>query len=201
MTVLTELDRDGYVVVHDALDARWVERLRRAFEGAEQEREQERGTQHVEVTPETLEWASWHALREHPALLEAARHVLGERFAMTSLHGRNPLPGYGQQGLHADAIPRATVEPFEVLTAIWMIDDFTLDNGATRVVPGTHRIASAIPKSFAQPTAKHPNERIVTGAAGSVLVLNGHTWHSGRKNESRGPRRAAQMVLRAHRRS
>jgi ectoine hydroxylase-related dioxygenase (phytanoyl-CoA dioxygenase family) len=191
--VRSELDREGYIVVRDALDERWVERLRRAFDGAT---EQERGTQHVELTAETRELASWHALREHPVVLEAARHVLGDAFAVTQLHGRNPLPGYGQQGLHSDAMPRASVEPFEILTALWMIDDFTVENGATRVVPGTHRITSAIPKSYAQPMAKHPNERIITGTAGSVLVMNGHTWHAGRKNESQGPRRAAQMVIR-----
>jgi ectoine hydroxylase-related dioxygenase (phytanoyl-CoA dioxygenase family) len=115
---------------------------------------------------------------------------------VTELHGRNPLPGFGQQGLHADAPPRATVEPFFVLTAIWMLDDFTVENGATRIVPGSHRIVSPVAKSFAQPAARHPSETIVTGTAGSVLILNGHTWHSGRKNASAGPRRAGQMVLR-----
>lgn len=46
-----------------------------------------------------------------------------------------------------------------MVTAIVMIDDFTFDNGATRVVPGTHRLALPIPKSFAQPLATHPRER------------------------------------------
>jgi hypothetical protein len=37
-------------------------------------------------------------------------------------------------------------------------------------------------------------ERVVTGPAGSVLIMNGHIWHSGRRNDGRGRRRAAQMV-------
>ena len=59
----------------------------------------------------------------------------------------------------------------------------------------THLLAEPIPKSLAQPDARHPRERVVTGPAGSVLVFNGHLWHSGRRNASRGPRRAAQIVI------
>jgi ectoine hydroxylase-related dioxygenase (phytanoyl-CoA dioxygenase family) len=189
---LGALDREGYAVVPGALDAAWVERLRCAFECAPAQRD---GTQHVEPTPATPDHASWLALREHPVILAAAQHVLGRLFRIRDLHGRNPLPGYGQQGLHADWMPRASVEPYHVLTALWMLDDFAADNGATRLVPGTHRILRPIPKSLGQPGSKHPDETFVTGRAGSVLVFNGHTWHSGRKNASERPRRAAQMVV------
>jgi ectoine hydroxylase-related dioxygenase (phytanoyl-CoA dioxygenase family) len=186
------LDSAGYIVVADAIDASWVERLKRAFEGAPA---QQNGTQHVELVPQTPEIDAWIGLRDHPVVLAAAEHLLGRPFRVRDLHGRNPLPGFGQQGLHADWMERTDARDVFVLTAIWMIDDFAADNGATRLVPGSHRIARALPKSLAQPAARHPEERIVTGTAGSVLVFNGHTWHSGRKNDSRGPRRAGQMVL------
>jgi ectoine hydroxylase-related dioxygenase (phytanoyl-CoA dioxygenase family) len=189
---LASLDRDGYLVVAGALDGAWVERLRRAFEGAPA---QDHATQHVEVTAETPEYAAWTALREHPVILAAAEHVLGRPFRVRDLHGRNPLPGFGQQGLHADWMPRASVEPYFAVTAIWMLDDFTRDNGATRLVPGSHRLLRPISKELGQPEAVHPSETAVTGAAGSVLVFNGHTWHSGRRNTSSGPRRAIQMVI------
>jgi ectoine hydroxylase-related dioxygenase (phytanoyl-CoA dioxygenase family) len=74
--------------------------------------------------------------------------------------------------------------------------DFTVENGATRVVPGSHRVTRPISKSFAQPLARHPDEYIAVGRAGSVLMLNGHTWHSGRQNNSTGSRRSVQMVVR-----
>jgi ectoine hydroxylase-related dioxygenase (phytanoyl-CoA dioxygenase family) len=188
------LDVDGYVVVKDAIDARSVERLRRAFDQAPA---QDGATQHVELTPETPELVAWEGLRLHRVVLAAAEHVLGRPFEVTELHGRSPLPGYGDQGLHADEAPRESVEPFFVVTAIWMIDDFTVENGATRVVPGSHRLLRPIGKGLAQPGSKHPAEVIAVGTAGSVLIFNGHTWHSGRKNASDSPRRAAQMVIRA----
>jgi ectoine hydroxylase-related dioxygenase (phytanoyl-CoA dioxygenase family) len=187
------LDLDGYVVVAEVLDAAWLDRLRGAFVAAPAQRD---GTQHVSLSAETPELKAWETLKEHPVVLAAAAHVMeGAPFRVRELHGRSPRPGFGQQGLHADWVPRADVRPFFVVTALWMIDDFTAENGATRVVPGTHLITRPISREMAQPGARHPRERYVTGAAGSVLILNGHTWHSGRVNESGGPRRAAQMVL------
>jgi ectoine hydroxylase-related dioxygenase (phytanoyl-CoA dioxygenase family) len=185
------LDRDGYVVVPAALDAAWLARLRRAFEYAPA---QTSGTQHIEVTAATPEVESWRALGEHPVLLAAAEHVLARPFHLGGMHGRNPLPGFGQQGLHADWT-RAPDNAYVVLTAIWMLDDFTAQNGATRVVPGSHLITSPLPKSLAQPLAHHRDETLVVGRAGTVLILNGYLWHSGRLNASAGPRRAVQLSL------
>jgi ectoine hydroxylase-related dioxygenase (phytanoyl-CoA dioxygenase family) len=189
---LAALDRDGFTVVPGALDAAWLERLRLAFSHAPAQRD---GTQHVALAADTPELAAWTALKEHPVVLAAAQHVLGPSFHVRDLHGRNPLPGFGQQGLHADWMERADGAQFFVVTAIWMIDAFTTDNGATRLVPGTHRLPRAVPKSLAQPSSVHPEERVATGDAGSVLVFNGHTWHAGRRNQSGGPRRAGQMVI------
>ena len=178
------LDREGWTLVPDAVDAGWVARLRLAFDPAQRE-----GTQHVPVRDAELE--------RHPAILAAARHVFGRPFRVRDAHGRNPLPGFGQQGLHADWGPRAPGDPWFIVTAIVMLDDFIVENGATRAVPGTHREPAPPPKAVAQPLAHHPREIVVTGRAGSILVFNGHLWHSGRRNASGGPRRAVQIVLHA----
>lgn len=191
-TVRAALARDGFVLVPGALGAADVARLRRAFEGAADD---ERGTQHVRIDAATLERAAWEALGAHPLLEVAAAEVLGAMFRVRDVHGRNPRPGHGEQGLHTDAQPRPAEAPFQVLTALWLLDPFEARNGATRVVSGSHRIPGAVPRRYAQPDARHPDEQVVTGPAGSVLLLNGHLWHSGRRNESAGPRRIAQMVV------
>ena len=179
---VSPLVADGWLLVADAIDAARLERLRAAF-GVQTE-----ATEHVPLEDD--------ALATHPAIADAARIVFeGAPWRVRDVHGRNPLPGYGQQGLHADWKPRAAGEPFQVLTAIWMLDDFTVENGATRIVPGSHTITTPIPKALAQPLAHHPREIVVTGRAGSVLVFNGHLWHAGRKNESRGWRRCVQMIV------
>ena len=186
------LERDGYVLVPNALDERWIERLRLAFDCAAV---QSGGTQHIEITDETPEVESWRALEHHPVLKTAAEHFLSQSHSLCSLHGRNPLPGYGQQGLHSDWV-RGEGNECILITALWLLDDFTPENGATRVVPGSHCIARPLAKDLAQPLARHRDEKIVVGRAGSVLMFNGYLWHSGRRNDSNGPRRAVQMSLR-----
>jgi ectoine hydroxylase-related dioxygenase (phytanoyl-CoA dioxygenase family) len=183
------LDEEGYLVVPGALSGEHVERLRRAFSGGS-------GTEHVAISPATPEHEAWRSLETTHAACLGARHVLARPFRVADLNGRNPLPGYGQQGLHADWMVRTP--PPALVTCIFMLDDFTPQNGATRVVPGSHRLGGAIPKSLAQPHAHHPNERLVTGTAGSVLLFNGYLWHSGTQNRSTGPRRAAQMIVLGH---
>lgn len=185
------LEQDGYCAVLQALDEDWIARLRLAFANASV---QSSGTQHVELNDSTPEIGAWNALGQHEVLIAAADSVLSRPYFVAGLHGRNPLPGFGQQGLHADWI-RAAGIPNQVLTALWMLDDFTARNGATRVIPGSHRLPHPPPKSLAQPLARHPDEKIITGPAGSVLIFNGYLWHSGRRNESNAPRRAAQMAV------
>jgi ectoine hydroxylase-related dioxygenase (phytanoyl-CoA dioxygenase family) len=187
------LDRAGYAMIERALDAASVRRLRRAFEDAPV---QDGGTQHVEITERTPELDAWQVLEHHPVLAAAAAYVLGEPHCLFGIHGRNPLPGYGQQGLHADW-PRTPGSRAALVTALFMLDDFTAENGATRVVPGSHLFTRPIAKDVAQPLAHHPDEKIVTGRAGDALIFNAYLWHSGRRNESKGPRRAVQMSVRS----
>lgn len=191
-TEIETLDELGYVLVAAALEPRHVARLLSAFASAKPQKD---GTQHVRLDAATPELAAWRELERHPAITSAAAHVLGGAVYRCDVHGRNPLPGYGDQGLHTDSRPRARGAEASVLSAIWMLDDFTHENGGTRVVPRTHRLLGSVPKSFAQPGAHHPDELVLTGRAGSVLIFNGHLWHSGRRNQSQGPRRAVQQVL------
>ncbi len=188
------LDRDGFAVVPNVLDEAWRARLLPAFQNAPA---QSSGTQHVRLSDATPELAAWNAMATNPLVFAAAEHILRRPFRVRDLHGRNPLPGFGQQGLHVDWGPGEAGDPYFVVTAIWIIDPFTVENGGTRVVPGSHRLPHSPPAAYAQPLARHPGERVVTGNAGDVLIFNGHLWHSGRRNDSAGPRRAAQMVIEA----
>lgn len=71
-----------------------------------------------------------------------------------------------------------------------IIDNFTKMNGATRVVPGSHR-ANALPEeAISDPSAPHPGEALLLGEAGTVVIFNAHTWHGGTRNRTDQPRRA-----------
>jgi len=199
------LDESGYVVFHSAIDQVWLERLRFAFENAFRRESAaasgspRSGTRHVADLAGRDE--AFDGVYTHAKVLAATYQILGRAFRLSQLAGRDPLPGFGQQGLHADWLPRAPSESFSVVTTIWLLDDFTPRNGATRMVPGTHRLVNPVPKKMADPASRHPEERIIVALAGSVLVFNGHLWHSGTRNESKGPRRVLQCQFVARDRS
>ena len=190
------LDRDGYVVFPGVIDADWLGRLRKAFEeAASQDRKpgKETGTRHANdlVNGDAV----FEGVYSHPKILASVYHVLRCPFRLSQIGGRDPLPGFGQQGLHADWFVRAKGEPFRVVTTICLLDDFTANNGATRLVPGTHRLLTHPPKSLAAPANRHPEQKIIIAKAGSVLAFNGHLWHSGTLNDSNLPRRVLQCVF------
>ncbi len=126
----------------------------------------------------------------HPRVLAAMAHVLGEDFKLSSLNYRAAKPGMGLQKLHADW--HEAVEPghYKVCNSIWLLDDFSRANGATRIVPGT-QLGGKLPQDVLDdPWQTHPDELIIEAPAGSVFIFNSHTWHGGTDNRTDKPRRA-----------
>jgi hypothetical protein len=182
------LDEQGYLILPKTIGPAWLEQLRKAFE--QTAGNQQSGTRHLKDLFNN--GVVFEGIYTHPKVLAAVYHILRCPFRVGQLSGRDPLPGYGQQGLHADWLPRVPSEPFRIVTALWLLDDFTPDNGATRLVPGTHRLLTPPPKNMAAPTSRHPNQILVVAGAGSVLAFNGHLWHSGTRNETSRSRRVLQ---------
>ncbi len=73
---------------------------------------------------------------------------------------------------------------------VWMLDDYTPENGSLRLVPGSHRWGRLPRDVQADPLAPHPEEVLITGRAGSVVVMNAHLWHGGTANQTDRPRTA-----------
>ncbi len=118
-------------------------------------------------------------------------HVLGPEFKLSSLNVRSANPNStAVQPLHADMGAVADEKGYWVCNTVWMLDAFTEQNGAIRAVPGSHRWRKLPQAELSDPTAKHPNETIVTGAAGTVVVMNAHMWHGGTANRTDAHRRA-----------
>lgn len=124
-----------------------------------------------------------------PKLLTAAAHVIKGPFKLLAINGRTAPPGAGAQKLHPDH-PIA-VEPgdYAVLNSMWMLDDFTEDNGATRYVPASHRSGRLPGDEMENPEDAHPRERKLIAPAGSVALINAHVWHGGTLNTTDGQRR------------
>jgi Phytanoyl-CoA dioxygenase (PhyH) len=130
------------------------------------------------------------AILFEPAL-DGVRHVLGGEIKLSSLNARSADPHSADgQPLHVDMNALPDERGYWVCNTIWMLDDFTRANGATRIVPGSHTWRRRPQEVLADPKAPHPDEVLVTGPAGSIAIVNAHVWHGGTANRTAAPRRA-----------
>ena len=126
----------------------------------------------------------------HPRVLAGIAHVLGRSIKLSSLNYRAAKPGMGLQKLHVDWHEAVAPGHYKVCNSIWLLDDFNMKNGATRIVPGTH-LSSSLPQDImSDPEARHPDEVIINAPAGSVFVFNSHAWHGGTNNQTSKDRRS-----------
>ncbi len=136
----------------------------------------------------------FHQLFAHPLVLAAAETVMGPDVRLSMLNAREVPPHYGgqRQAFHSDTdnAGKPDAQGFYSCTTVWMLDPFTAENGATRLVPGTHRSGVVPAEVLPDVTAPHPQEIILSGQPGDVAIFNGHCWHAGGVNQTGGPRRA-----------
>ena len=126
-----------------------------------------------------------------PEILERVGHILGREFKLSSLNVRSANPhSTWVQPLHCDMGALADEKGYWVANTVWMLDDFTTENGAVRMVPGSHRWGKLPQDVLADLKAPHPEEILLTGRAGTVVVMNAHMWHGGTANRTDRPRRA-----------
>lgn len=132
----------------------------------------------------------WH----HPKVLACIRHVLGGDFHLqgfdrrvSSVKGR---PGRTCAAkLHTDCPPSPLPELFYECVAIFPLDPFKRNNGATRVVPGSHRWTDAESAQVPLEEEHHDEQRLL-GKPGDAFILNGHVLHAAGDNMTGAPRRS-----------
>jgi ectoine hydroxylase-related dioxygenase (phytanoyl-CoA dioxygenase family) len=126
----------------------------------------------------------------HPRVLAGIEAVIGSQYKLSSLNYRAAKPGKGLQKLHVDWRNAVANGAYKVCNTIWLLDDFTEHNGATRIVPGTHKLPILPDEAMADPMLKHPDEIRIIAPAGSVYLFNSHVWHGGTNNETAHDRRS-----------
>jgi len=138
----------------------------------------------------------------HPLLLELCDRILAPSCARYQLNLGHLLqrgPGSEEQWLHRDEavwsdVPRPHPE-LQLATVIAFVD-FTRENGATRVVPGSHRWPDRQLSPAEQVMQEPPRPEQIAYAempAGSAVVYTGGTIHAGGSNRTDVPRRGAHM--------
>ena len=192
-----QLDEEGYLVLEDLIDLDMLGSLRARIDELFAE-EGDRAGSEFKQEPNARRLANlvnkgeiFQRAIENPRVLECMAHVLGTEFKLSSLNVRAAAPNSDcAQPLHADSGAVADERGYWVSNSVWMLDDFTKQNGAIRLVPGSHKWRQLPQDGLTDPKAPHPGEVLLTGRAGTVAVMNAHMWHGATANRTPGQRRA-----------
>lgn len=136
---------------------------------------------------------TFRELYAHPRVLEVVEAVMGPDVRVAMVNARDVPPYTGvRMPFHMDSDKGRVRDErgYSAATAIWMLDEFSVASGATAFVPGSHLIGKSPRDMLADLNASHPDELVMEGQPGDVLVFNGHCWHAGRPNETAQHRRA-----------
>jgi hypothetical protein len=187
------LDAQGYLLLRSVLASRELKAMRQAWDGLLElgRRLKSSGNEAPSDGPASLEQVppEFVCCVNHPGVMSAVAALLQGDVVFLGLRGREPPQGHGRQGLHAD-FPQP-VEPSRQMMAnvFWVLDDMGASNGATRLVPGSHRLRQLPRGQWAQPHGHHPGEVTIQAQAGDALVFSAHLWHAGSLNSSGARRR------------
>lgn len=180
-----QLSRDGYALVRQAIPSDWLAGLRATFDA---------GIRPSDQWP-VPRGPGWHhslldldptvqAVCRLPALLAVVGALIGERFFLAQVEGREPLAGGGHQGLHRDL---SAQRPGDTAKVLAFFDDFGPGNGATRIVPGSHR---PVPGELPLGVDDEPRSVQISGSAGDILVFDSDLVHAGSLNPTGARRRS-----------
>ena len=187
--IVQALQRDGAAIVSGLATTDTVDRIRAELRphldsrGLETESDFN-GSRTLRVYSSLLGLAPSAAeLVDHDLVIAVANEVLLPHCAtyqVGSLTGIEILPGESAQALHRDD----SLYPIEIsglelqIGVMWALDDFTEENGATRVVANSHRFL----RSWHLPGLDDWEAAVMP--KGSALFYLGSTWHGGGANAS-----------------
>lgn len=182
-----ELDELGYTIVEGAIDPGLVTALAADVKRLEDVLDSRPADNRFEgsLTTRTYNLLAhgeiWQQVPTHPHVLPLVQGVLGEECLVSSLASISLAPGETAQVIHSDdqAFPLGKPHVPVVCNAMWALTDFTADNGATVVVPGSHRWPDP---QYGEPLDPAVETVQAVMPAGSVLVWQGSTWHGGGAN-------------------
>lgn len=117
-----------------------------------------------------------------PEALIASSLLIKNEICLSQLILRMPLPNQGAQPWHIDWIPRRkNSDPIRSVLTSLLLDDYTKENGTTRIIPGSHKFLQS-PDEAGYYYQDHPNQKYIEAKKGSLFIYDINLWHCGTKN-------------------
>ncbi|MCX7897461.1 MAG: phytanoyl-CoA dioxygenase family protein [Rhodocyclaceae bacterium] len=193
-----EICVQGYTVVHDMFTADTLEEARMRLDALYEKQALAFGEKRLKeigdeltVRAPLLEDDFFLRFAAHERLLTLVEHVLAAPPVLYLQNGiLNNVPDHPQTRWHRD-LPYQRWMPNRpaTLNALYALDDFRADNGATLILPHSHRLDPLPSWRYCE---KHAFAALVP--AGSVLVFDSWLWHRAGDNASGAPRRALNHI-------
>jgi ectoine hydroxylase-related dioxygenase (phytanoyl-CoA dioxygenase family) len=180
------LAEHGYTILENAIEPALLDELEEALSRLEKELNAVpagnafEGANTVRICNLLARGKVFEKIPVHEKVLPVVEGVLDSGCLVSSLSSIAIDPGEIAQPIHADdqLIPIKKPHVATVCNTMWAITDFTEENGATRIIPGSH-LRDRSPKYM------HPYDSIPAEMPrGSVLVWHGSLWHGGGANRS-----------------
>jgi ectoine hydroxylase-related dioxygenase (phytanoyl-CoA dioxygenase family) len=200
---LERLHRDGYTIIEDLLGGGQLAAVRRGlapFLGVHRGRNPFEGFTTERVYTLAARGKVFEDIATDARILDLVGAFLKPGFLMTASQAINIHPGEKRQGLHTDdgqyQVPAVHPRPPITMAMILAIDPFSARNGATVVVPGSHRWSEDQLDELRRARAEGRDCALLEGLrpvempSGAALVLQGTLVHAGGANDSDRPRLA-----------
>ena len=176
----------GYTIVEDAIDPHLIDDLNADLGRLEVElgivpaQNLFEGLKTVRIYNLLKYGRNFERIPVHPAILPICEGVLDAGLLVSSLSSIAIGPDETAQPIHADdqVIPLTKPHVATVCNTMWALTDFTEENGATRLIPGTHTADTS--PDFKSTYDSIPAEM----SKGSVLIWHGSLWHGGGANST-----------------
>jgi ectoine hydroxylase-related dioxygenase (phytanoyl-CoA dioxygenase family) len=184
-SVLKELDELGFIVIPGPVTQECLPQLVAAYSAILNAKldDVSVGSSTTRVNDFVNRGQEFDNLYTYGPILNACCQTIRRPFKLSTMHARTVRPFASAQDLHVDFQREGNDWP--MVAFILMVDEFRSDNGATRLVPGSHRMAGL-------PTELSKDEVLACGPAGSMLIYNGSIWHGHSANSTARPRRSIQ---------
>lgn len=196
LSVLKEaMDQYGWLVIENIVSEDLTARLREASYAAYEIRREIQKKNGLTINMD----GTVHHTVDFPVFIELLAHLFCDDFIQDYFDGQYILNSYGSIinmpklpsyvcNIHRD-VRTYSGKVHTMLNMLVMLDDFTLENGATYVLSGSHNKADRPSDSeFFEKSDR------ITGKAGCILLFNSNLWHAAGENKSERDRCALTLT-------